>query len=388
MNQRNRIIKIAYRFTLGFALVLALGMSTSQSLLAKEAGTEPDTATLAMISELGLRQHSVASRDFPGWKPPQKIVIRTLAQDQSAAIQRLIPGAEVIAVSSLEQALAEVSDADVVIGYCEQSLLRASKQLRWLQIYSAGVEHCINSPVLQQGKVLISNGQRLASPALAEHAITFMMMLMRGMDLFHSQQLKENWQANVGDPSNTFLELQGRTVLVVGLGGIGTGVAKRAHALGMRVIATRGSKREGPEYIEYVGLADETISLAAGADVVINTVPLTSRTRGIFNTTFFKSMPKSAYFISVGRGASTVTADLVAALENGDIAGAGLDVTDPEPLPAGHPLWSMPRVLITPHTGWRSDQSRPRLHLLVMENLRRYAAGEPLLSVVDPQRGY
>jgi phosphoglycerate dehydrogenase-like enzyme len=156
----------------------------------------------------------------------------------------------------------------------------------------------------------------------------------------------------------------------------------------MRVIATRGSRREGPDYVEYVGLADEVSKLAAQADVVINTAPLTDRTRGMFNAELFAKMKPTAYFVSVGRGASTVTADLVAALGKGELAGAGLDVTDPEPLPEGHPLWSMPRVIITPHTAGRSDKSRDRLFLLVQENLRRYVAGEPMLSVVDIERGY
>jgi phosphoglycerate dehydrogenase-like enzyme len=185
-----------------------------------------------------------------------------------------------------------------------------------------------------------------------------------------------------------FMELDGRTMLVVGLGGIGSQVARKAHGLGMRVIATRGSRREGPDYVEYVGLADEVNVLAARADVVVNTVPLTDATLGMFDAEFFAAMKPSAYFISVGRGKSTVTDDLVAALQNGEIAGAGLDVTDPEPLPEGHVLWTMPRVLITPHTGGRSDRSRDRLFLLVQENLRRYVAGEPLISVVDIARGY
>jgi len=130
------------------------------------------------------------------------------------------------------------------------------------------------------------------------------------------------------------------------------------------------------------------MELARQADVVINTTPLTDETRGMFNAAFFKAMKPSAYFVSVGRGGSTVTDDLIAALNNGDIAGAGLDVTDPEPLPDGHPLWATPRVLISPHTAGRSDKGRERLFLLVAENLRRYVAGEPMLSVVDIERGY
>ena len=121
---------------------------------------------------------------------------------------------------------------------------------------------------------------------------------------------------------------------------------------------------------------------------VFNTAPLTDATRGMFDAEFFAAMKPTAFFVSVGRGSSAVTDDLVAALENGEIAGAGLDVTDPEPLPPEHPLWTAPRVIISPHTGGRSGQGRERLFRLVTENLRRYAAGDKLLSVVDIERGY
>ncbi len=369
---------------LGKVIVGALALSFWVSVLAGQ----PTPAALAMIEQLGLREHGTPSREIPGWHSPQKVVAWLPVQDQLASLRKILPGVEVVAVQTPRQALAEIADADVLLGFCDESILAAAVQLRWLQAYWAGVEDCVNSPRLQSGQVTLTNGQRLGSPALAEHAIAMMMMLMRGLDLHHAKQLDGVWDPAVGNPRNTFLELEGRTVLVVGLGGIGSQVARRAHALGMRVIATRGSRREGPAYVEYVGLADEVVGLAARADVVINTVPLTAQTRGMFNEVFFASMKESAYFISVGRGGTTVTDDLVAALTAGEIAGAGLDVTDPEPLPANHPLWSMPRVLITPHTAARSDRSLARLWLLVQENVRRYAAGEPLLSVVDVQRGY
>jgi phosphoglycerate dehydrogenase-like enzyme len=350
--------------------------------------TEASPEAVQMIAQLGLREAPVASRDLPGWHVPNKVVVRYLTPAQLSQLQAAFPDINIVGVQTPKQALAEVADADVLLGFCNQALMANAKQLHWLQVYSAGVEHCVNLPRLQGGKVLVSNGQRIGSPALAEHATALMLTLMRGLDLHFAEQAKGKWKYNVGNPSTTFLELQGRTVLVVGLGGIGTQVAQRAHALGMRVIATRGSRREGPDYVDYVGLADETITLAEQADVVINTVPLTQKTTAIFNREFFKSMKPEAYFISVGRGGSTVTDDLLAALTAGEIAGAGLDVTDPEPLPAGHPLWTTPRVIITPHTAARSDRSLQRLWLLVQENLRRYVAGDPLLSVVDVDRGY
>jgi phosphoglycerate dehydrogenase-like enzyme len=241
---------------------------------------------------------------------------------------------------------------------------------------------------MQQGDYLLTNGQHIGSPALAETSIALMMALVRGLDLYYQNQLKGEWVRDIGTPPGTFMELEGRTMLVVGLGGIGTQVARRAHGLGMRVIATRGSRREGPEYVDYVGLAHELHDLAPQADVVVNTAPLTDDTHGVFDKRFFEAMKPTAFFISVGRGASTVTGDLIEALKSGAIAGAGLDVTDPEPLPPGHPLWTTPRVIITPHTAGRGDGGRERLFLLVRENLRRYVAGEPLLSVVDIERGY
>jgi len=351
--------------------------------------TEADrTATQAMIEQIGLRESATPVRELPGWRKPTKVVAWLDSPERLAALQAAAPGVDIVRVENGEQAAAAVGDAQVLLGFCDEQILSRGPQLHWIQVYWAGVEDCVSQASMRRGDKVLTNGQRIASPALAEHAIALMMALVRGLDVYHGNQLRGSWQREVGLERGDFMELEGRTVLIVGLGGIGTQTAKRAHGLGMRVIATRGSRREGPAYVDYVGLADETVDLARQADVVINTAPLTDETRGMFNAAFFAAMKSTAYFVSVGRGASTVTDDLVAALNNGDIAGAGLDVTDPEPLPEGHPLWTTPRVLISPHTAGRSDRSRDRLFLLVAENLRRYVAGDPLLSVVDIERGY
>jgi phosphoglycerate dehydrogenase-like enzyme len=345
-------------------------------------------AVETLVEQLGLREAEQATRDMAGWKKPSRIVVRLDSAERLPVLQAVAPGVELVAVDSVAAAVAAAPGAQALMGYCNEEILAAGPDIHWIQVYSAGIDRCVGSPSLRQGEKLMTNGQRIGSPALADHAIALMMALARGLDVYHGNQLQGEWKRDVGLESSRFFELEGRTVLVVGLGGIGTQTARRAHGLGMRVVATRGSRREGPDYVDYVGLADEAIGLAAKADVVINTAPLTDATRGMFNAEFFAAMKPTAFFISVGRGASTVTDDLVAALESGQIAGAGLDVTDPEPLPAGHPLWSTPRVIISPHTGGRSDKSRERLFLLVQENLRRYVAGEPLLSVVDIERGY
>jgi len=370
------------------ALIWILPVTLLADSLAEEKELLRLAAVQSLIEELGLRESATPVSEFPGWSKPQKVLVRVDRPERLPGLQAVAPGVEIIPVSSPAEAATEAAGAQVLIGYCDEEILAAAPMLNWVQVFSSGVEHCLANPGMHQGSKLLTNGQRIGSPALAEHAIAMMMALARGLDVYHSNQLNGVWQRDIALGSGEFLDLEGRTVLIVGLGGIGTQTAKRAHGLGMRVVATRGSRREGPAYVEYVGLADEVNVLAANADVVINTAPLTERTRGMFNAEFFAAMKPTAYFISVGRGASTVTADLLAALENGEIAGAGLDVTDPEPLPEGHPLWATPRVIISPHAAGRSDRSRDRLFLLVEENLRRYVAGEPMLSVVDIERGY
>ena len=356
--------------------------------VAEMSEAEYAAATQAMIEAIGLRESATPARELPGWQRPRKVVAWLHSPERLPALQSAAPGVEIVLVGSGEEAATAVADAQVLMGYCEEAIVARGPELHWIQVYWAGVEDCVAAPSLRHGDKVLTNGQRIGSPALAEHSIALMMALVRALDVYHANQLKGSWQRDIGMARTDFMELAGRTVLVVGLGGIGTETAKRAHGLGMRVIATRSSSREGPDYVDYVGLSGEVIELARQADVVINTAPLTDETRGMFNAAFFQAMKPTAYFISVGRGASTVTDDLIAALNNGEIAGAGLDVTDPEPLPEGHPLWTTPRVIISPHTAGRSDKGRERLFLLVRENLRRYVAGEPLLSVVDIERGY
>jgi phosphoglycerate dehydrogenase-like enzyme len=173
------------------------------------------------------------------------------------------------------------------------------------------------------------------------------------------------------------------------MGGIGTNVARVAHSLGMRVVATRRSNSGiTSEYVEQVATPDELIDLAGHADFIVNCLPLTNATRGLFDARFFSSVKRGAIFVNVGRGATVVTDDLTDALRRGQLGGVGLDVTDPEPLPRSHPLWRMPNVVITPHIAGKSDDLDDRAWLIAHENLRRYSTGECMLSVVDRSSGY
>lgn len=341
----------------------------------------------SLIERLGLEESPLPVRERPGWQAPRKILVWNLQPAGVPALQAAAPGVELLLARNPAEAVALARDADAALGFCSEELLAAGPNIRWIQSYSAGVERCVAIPALRERDVLLTNMQRVAGPVMAEHVIAMMMSFARGLHFYIPERMAGRWTQEL--PATTkMLTIEGKSLLVVGLGGIGTEVARRAHALGMRVIATRASGREGPAYVSYVGLSDELHKLAGEADFVVNTTPLTPATTGLFDAKFFAAMKPGAYFLNVGRGKSVVQADLVAALQDGRLAGAGLDVTDPEPLPSDSPLWKMQNVILTPHVSARSDLGNEARFLIAIENLRRYVAGEKMLSVVDTGKGY
>lgn len=340
-----------------------------------------------IVTELGLHPADAAVRDIPGWAPDGPIVVRVDSPERLAWLQAVAGDTPLIGVGTDAEALAAMPLATALIGMCSQKLVEAAPGLYWIQIFSAGAESCIAEVAKTRRDLLLTNMQRVTGPQIAEHAMGLALALTRGLAPHIRAQEKGEW--NPGRvPMNERRELGGRTLMLVGLGGIGTEVGRRAAAFGMRVTAIRASKRSGPDFVAEVAQPDQLMRLAAEADVVVNSVPLTNQTDGLFDAEFFAAMKSSAYFINVGRGRSVITPELVAALQAGEIAGAGLDVTEPEPLPADHPLWQMQNVIITPHIAASSDRTLERIFLVVRENLRRYVNGEPMLSVVDVERGY
>jgi len=338
-----------------------------------------------LVEQTGIRTGGTPMRDWPGWRAPEKILVRS-ADDVVGDLRAEFPGVEFVIVDSPAAALVEAADADAIIGFCSQDLLVAAPKATWVQLSSAGAERCVGVDPVQQGRIVLTNKQKMSSPVLGEHAVAMVMSLARGLVPQSKLMASGKWRQQ--DPlTESVISVMDKNLLVVGLGGIGTEVARRASALGMRVTATRRSSREGPDFVSYVGLSDELFELASEADFIVNTLPLTDETRGIFDAAFFATAKRGAYFISVGRGGSTVTADLMAAIESGHIAGAGLDVTDPEPLPVDHPLWRMQNVIVTPHIAWAGGSSE-RGDALVRENIRRFIRGDALYNVVDPEEGY
>ncbi len=352
-----------------------------------DAAPPPGTSTRALIGQLGLVEAPAPVRERAGWSPPRKVLVNPLAPERVAELQAAFPKLQFLVAAAPDEAAKLAKDADVSLGWCTPAVLAAGKKLRWVQSYSAGVERCVSIPEFRERDVLLTNMQRVAAPVMAEHVLAMMLAFSRGLEFFIPERMAGRW-SDEPPASVKMVSLEGKTLLVVGLGGIGTEVAKRAHALGMKVAAVRNTGREGPEFVSYVGLPAELRRLAGEADFVVNTTPLTPATTGMFDAKFFAACKPGAYFFNVGRGRSVVQADLVAALESGRLAGAGLDVTDPEPLPADHPLWKMRNVILTPHVSASSDLGHSVRFAIVEENLRRYLAGEKMLSVVDVARGY
>ena len=340
-----------------------------------------------LITRFHLKVSDKPSKKHPLYKQPEKVVV----WDRGTLVKTLkvsYPNINFVAVNSMDGINKEVVDADVFLGFCAEPLKTLKTSLRFIQSLSVGVERCASSDPLKKRGVLVSNIQKMSGPEIAEHAIAMMMTLVRGLDKYQDAQRESRWDRSIMSNDNDIWEIEGRTLLVVGLGGIGTEVAKRAHGLGMRVIATRNSSRNGPDFVDYVGLSNELNGLVKRADVVVNTLPMTDKTAEIINRSVFADMPSHAYYINVGRGGTTDQEALVEALKSGAIAGAGLDVTSPEPLPAEHPLWTIPRVIITPHMAARSDKYQQRVQTLVLDNFKRYIEGRKILNEVDLARGY
>jgi phosphoglycerate dehydrogenase-like enzyme len=366
------------------------------ALVQPAARADDADAVAAVIARLRVQEAPQPVKERAQWRAPRKVVLLAFGADRGwagreTAFAAAAPKAQVVVVKDMAAALTATVDADAIVGFnpeiCSAKIIDNARQLRWIASLAAGVENCIAAPGVRGRNLLLTNMRGVDAAVIAEHAVALTLALAHGLDVFAVDTSKGTWnvQHGVTTPIQT---LDGKTMLVVGLGGIGTEVARRAYGLGMKVVATRDNNRDKPDFVSYVGLPDEMLTLAKTADVIINSVPLTAQTTGMYDARFFAVLKPSAYFINVARGGSAVTADLTAALNEHRIAGAGLDVVDPEPLPADNPLWRAPHVLITPHISSHSDLPSEARWTLAVENLRRYANGEKMLSVVDLTKGY
>ncbi|MBI4877306.1 MAG: D-2-hydroxyacid dehydrogenase [Acidobacteria bacterium] len=313
----------------------------------------------------------------------KKILVTGLAPAEVEDLKRTAPaGVEIVAAAG-PALRAQAADADAILGAMNNDLLSVAKKLAWVQSYSAGVERWL-TPEFKASGVTLTNGKIIQGPNIADHAFSMLLALTRELHRIIPNRVKEEWMRGKFEP----IELRGKTAVIVGVGGIGMQIAQRAKGFDMRVIGV------DPKDISYTPLVDRMVtpdrldSVLPEADVVFLSAPHTPQSEGMMGARQFELLKKGAYFVAVSRGKLYDTDALVKALDSRRVAGAGLDVTNPEPLPKGHALWKFENVIVTPHIAGQSDHVQQRRMDLLKENIRRFAAGEPLLNVVDKAKGY
>ena len=324
------------------------------------------------------------------------LLVILLVAAPAAAQTICMPAAVAEALADLREehaSLRFLSGDDIDPGVCEglagsyrgfENYLGADNRLRWIHSNSAGVEGFLRIPELRDSDIVLTNAKIIQGPEIADHALALLLNFTRNLKAFNAR-MPEGWDTTRELP---MIELSGKTALVIGLGGIGTQVAQRAAAFGMTVIATDPKDMPMHRDVAYVGKPDELHELLPRADVVFSAVPHTPATEGMIGARQFELMKEGVYFINISRGKIVDTDALVDALGSGKVRAAGLDVTDPEPLPTDHALWTMPNVTITPHVATVSDRIAERRMQLLRENIARFATGRPLRNVVDKQAGY
>ncbi len=315
-------------------------------------------------------------------------VIANVSPEMRQELAQTAPNVRIVAARGADLAR-EIVDADALVGVpLTPALFQQAKRLKWLHIASAGVEpHGGQTglfPELVASDVIVTNAKNIYGPQIADHAFAFLLALTRRLNVTIPRQSLEEWPAG----RTGMVELDGKTAVIIGVGGIGSQIAQRAHGFGMKVIGVDIRDIPTSNYVQRVVPPDMLDGVLPEADVVFVAVPHTPKSERMMGAREFELMKPDSYFIAMSRGKIYDHQALIKALDSKRLAGAGLDVTDPEPLPKGDPLWKFPNVVITPHTSGGSDNLQKRLDNLVKENIRRFGAGLPLLNVVDKKAGF
>lgn len=311
-----------------------------------------------------------------------KIVVTGRGADWIPDMKQVAPGVAFVE-GRPDNVVKEVADADAILGEINPEIFRAGKKLKWVHIYSAGVER-YRFPEFIHSNITLTNGKIIQGPEIADHAFALLLALTRGINRAVADRGKEGlpregWKA---------IELRGKTAVIIGVGGIGSQIAARAAGFGMTVIGVDPKDISFQPSISYVVKPDRLDTVLPKADVVFISAPHTPQSEKMMGPKQFELMKRDSYFIAVSRGKLYDAGALVKALDEKRVSGAGLDVTDPEPLPKGHPLWRFDNVIITPHIATVSDMVGGRHRELVLDNVARFAKGEPLRNVVDKEKGY
>jgi len=304
-------------------------------------------------------------------------------------LRRRLPGVRVLSPEDQAEADARLPEADVVLGWAvrRENFAHATR-LRWVHVTAAGVGPLM-FPELIASDVLVSNSRGLHSVSMAEHALGVMLAFFRKLHLARDAQARREWaQDRLWTDPPDFGELSGATLGLLGYGAVGRAVAQRARALGMRVIAVRRRPEPDPDGIAEQWGEDRLEDLLAVCDVLVLAAPLTPATQARIGAAEIARMRPHALLVNLGRGALVDEPALIAALERGAIAGAALDVTREEPLPAASPLWAMPQVILTPHISGLGPRYWERAMDMFVDHVEAFRAGRPLPNLVNKAEGY
>ena len=314
---------------------------------------------------------------------PLMIVPSLDAAQRAGILEAAGPDTTLVETKDAARQRAEIIDADVLFGRVSNDTFLLNRRLRYYHSIGAGVD-AILSPELVRSDVILASEKGGVGIHLAEHALALLLTLTRGLHTAIRQPdyaLREPIRLEQR-------ELYEATMGIVGFGGTGREVARRALAFGMRVLAVDIEDVPPEPGVEAIWKPDRLYEMLGRSDVVVIALPLTKATRHLFTRDLFRRMRPTGILINVTRGGIVYGDDLLAALDEGLLWGAGLDVTDPEPLPKGHRLWTHPRVIVTPHTAGGSPRRAGRVIETFIENLRRLRTGEPLLALIDKEKGY
>ncbi|MBI4225288.1 MAG: D-2-hydroxyacid dehydrogenase [Candidatus Sungbacteria bacterium] len=309
--------------------------------------------------------------------------LRAVTKAHVKKIKTIDKDIEVIVTADASAAVKYAADADIIVGYPRTiPPVSGAKNLKWIHSFSAGMDRVLTPEVIKS-PILVSNSSGVLAIPIAEHVMGYMLIFSRGFLRSLENQRKCLWKRD-----ESLTELHGKTVLVVGMGRIGSEVARLSRAFGCHVIAVTRSGREDSEWAHEVKKASVLERVLPKADFVVSCLPYTQETHHLFDAKKFGLMKPSAYFINIGRGALVKEKDLIAALKKKKIAGAGLDVTEVEPLPASSPLWNISNVIITPHHSGGSEHSMDRAIDRFILNLKAFLVGDRLPNLVDKKLGY
>jgi phosphoglycerate dehydrogenase-like enzyme len=307
-----------------------------------------------------------------------------VSEAERAEIAAIAPGARVVVTNQPAEIEAILPEVEIIAGSVSARLLPLAIQLRWYQQWGAGADWLARRPELAERDFVLTNVSGVHAIPISEHILALMLAFARALPAAFRGQARGQWASQ----REGVFELAGKTLLLVGVGAIGRRTAQLCHSLGMRVLGIRRNPDRTAPGIDEMGGMDRLRERLPDADFVVLTVPLTAETRHMMSTAEFAAMQRSAYLINIGRGGTVDEAALVAALQEGRIAGAGLDVTEIEPLPADSPLWQMENVILTAHYSGVTPAYHLRAMAIFLDNLRRYVNDEPLRNVVDKKLGY